>query len=310
MFQNSPQEFSSETHASMGHAVTENRSKNATTPPSVNFHLTKYCNMKCKICYATFHDLGHVKHDFEKSCEIIHALAEAGFEKLTFAGGEPTLVKELPELAKWAKELGLVTTIVTNGSKLSDQSFFDQLTPHLDWVAISIDSVEEAKNIQSGRAVLGKEALTASYYCELHQKLRDQGIKTKINTVVSAYNHEESFTQFINGCQPNRWKVLQALPIDGQNSQYQAEFKVSDAHFKAFQERHANINSATKVVFEEISLIKGSYIMVSPEGKFYDNTSNGYRYSERLLDVGVEEALAQIDFDMAKFLNRGGKYQW
>ena len=39
--------------------------------PSINYHLTKSCNMKCKFCFATFNDLGVVKHNLENSKKII-----------------------------------------------------------------------------------------------------------------------------------------------------------------------------------------------------------------------------------------------
>jgi radical S-adenosyl methionine domain-containing protein 2 len=278
--------------------------------PSVNYHLTKYCNMKCNFCYATFHDLGTVKHDYEKSLAIVTAIAEAGFQKITFAGGEPTLVKELPELAKHAKECGLVTTIVTNGSGLADQSYYDRLISHLDWVAISIDSTNDELNIKSGRALAGNRPLSVNFYTDLHKKLRASGVKTKINTVVSATNHEEDMSGFINSCEPDRWKILQALPVEGQNSEHTGTFEVTDAQFKAFLQRNSNVSSNTALVAEEIELIKGSYIMISPEGKFYDNTTQGYTYSEEILKVGIHEALKQVNFDLDKFNLRGGNYKF
>lgn len=77
--------------------------------PSVNYHLWEPCNMRCKFCFATFQD---VKHSIlpkghlpkEQAIEVILQLAEIGFEKITFAGGEPTLCPWLPELIATAKE--------------------------------------------------------------------------------------------------------------------------------------------------------------------------------------------------------------
>ena len=64
--------------------------------PSVNFHLWKPCNMKCRFCFATFQDIGqealpkgHLPR--EDSLAVVEALATAGFNKINFAGGEPTL---------------------------------------------------------------------------------------------------------------------------------------------------------------------------------------------------------------------------
>ena len=81
--------------------------------------------MKCKFCFATFNDLGVVKHNLEKSKRIVAEVAKNGFSKITFAGGEPTLIKELPEIVKYAKELGLITTIVTTGAKLSESPLLE-----------------------------------------------------------------------------------------------------------------------------------------------------------------------------------------
>lgn len=310
MFKNQPSSSPSNRNETKVSKQEASAPKKPLVPPTVNFHLTKYCNMKCTFCYATFHDLGAVKHDFQRSKEIVSALAAAGFQKITFAGGEPTLVKELPELARLAKELGMVTTIVSNGSRLEDQEYYEQLVPHLDWVAISIDSIQDEVNVKSGRALAGGKALSAKFYVELLQKLRSSGVKTKINTVVSSYNAGEDLTEFINLCQPTRWKILQALPVEGQNSAHFGEFEVHSSAYKAFVDRHSNIASRTVVVSEEIELIKGSYIMVSPEGKFYDNTGSGYVYSDPILSVGVEKALDQINFDPQKFDRRGGNYEF
>src|SRR5262245_52238736 len=118
--------------------------------PAVNFHLWEPCNMRCKFCFAAFQD---VKHSIlpkghlpkEQAIEVVHHLADIGFEKITFAGGEPTLCPWLPDLISTAKQAGLTTMIVSNGSKLTD-SFLQNNSNHLDWIAVSIDSVNSDTN--------------------------------------------------------------------------------------------------------------------------------------------------------------------
>lgn len=82
----------------------------ASAMPSVNFHLWKPCNMKCRFCFATFQDVeqdispkGHLTR--EDCLAVVDALAGAGFEKINFAGGKPTLCPWLPDLILRAKEL-------------------------------------------------------------------------------------------------------------------------------------------------------------------------------------------------------------
>ena len=64
--------------------------------PTVNYHLWKPCNMRCKFCFAAFKDIGqHILpkgHLGRENCMlVVESLAQAGFRKINFAGGEPTL---------------------------------------------------------------------------------------------------------------------------------------------------------------------------------------------------------------------------
>ncbi|MCY4580897.1 MAG: radical SAM protein, partial [Chloroflexi bacterium] len=113
--------------------------------PSVNFHLWRPCNMKCGFCFATFQDIdpdnlpkGHIGRD--DCISVVEALGEAGFQKINFAGGEPTLCPWLSELITRASDIGLVTSIVTNGSRITPD-WLQSVEGHLDWTALSIATV-------------------------------------------------------------------------------------------------------------------------------------------------------------------------
>jgi len=60
--------------------------------------------------------------------------------KVTFAGGEPLLSITVLEDIAHAKRAGLVTSLVTNGSLLTEEKL-RHLAPVLDWLTISIDSL-------------------------------------------------------------------------------------------------------------------------------------------------------------------------
>jgi radical S-adenosyl methionine domain-containing protein 2 len=278
--------------------------------PSVNYHLNDACNMRCKFCFATFKDLGVVKHDAQKSKQIIQKLAEAGFEKITFAGGEPTLVKELPELIKYAKSLGLITCLVTNGQKLLEPGYADALIPNLDWLAVSIDSLNAESNLNSGRFQKGKNPLHEEELKRILNYFKGANVKIKINTVVSKFNVNEDLNGFILNVKPNRWKILQALRVDGQNTAHFGEFEVTNDEFQTFLLRHQPVANRISVIKETTELIQGSYIMVSPDGRFFDDTKGFHTYSDPILNIGVKPALEQVSFNFDKFLNRGGLYNW
>ena len=279
--------------------------------PSVNFHLWEPCNMRCKFCFATFQDVkqtilpkGHLPET--EALEVVKKIAAAGFEKITFAGGEPMLCKWLPNLIKTAKRLGMTTMIVTNGSKLTD-AFLEENKPYLDWIAISIDSLEDENNIKIGRAIIGKKPLSKEFYYDLINKVHEYGYGLKINTVVNKVNYRDNFVRFIEYAQPKRWKVLQVLPIAGQNDVRVDDFKISIDEYTHFLNTHKTVNT---IIPESNDEIKGSYVMVDPAGRFFDNAIGTHNYSKPILEVGIKEALKTMNYDICKFLNRGGIYDW
>jgi len=270
--------------------------------------------MRCKFCFATFQDVkysilpkGHLPK--EQAVEVVLQLAEIGFEKITFAGGEPTLCSWLPELITTAKDAGLTTMIVSNGSKLTD-SFLQANKNHLDWIAVSIDSLNATTNIETGRAVSGKTPLQSDYYFSLVDRIKQHGYGLKINTVVSSKNCNENMNEFIRYAKPKRWKLLQVLPMKGQNDLNIDNFKISDEQFQNFISNHSDLQDITNIVPESNNQMKGSYAMVDPAGRFYDNAEGTHNYSRPILEIGSRLAIQQVNYDFSKFVERGGIYNW
>lgn len=270
--------------------------------------------MRCKFCFATFKDVkrsilpkGHLaKAD---AIKVVSQLGEIGFEKITFAGGEPTLCPWLPDLIQAAKAASMTTMIVTNGSNLSNE-FLEVNRAYLDWIAVSIDSLNPETNIQSGRAIAGSRPLSLAYYLQLTDRIKHYGYGLKINTVVNSKNFKEDISELIRHAIPSRWKIFQVLPIEGQNDQNIAAFKVSQEEFLGFIERHKGLDHLTKIIPESNEAMKGSYAMVDPAGRFYDNSRGKHHYSRPILEVGARSAIRDVDYDLNKFIERGGIYDW
>ena len=284
--------------------------------PSVNFHLWEPCNMRCGFCFATFQDVkrdmklpkGHLP---EEDCiSVVDRIAEFGFEKINFAGGEPTLCPWLPDLIVRAKEHRMVTSIVTNGSRITDQ-WLRNLNGSLDWIGLSIDTVDPEKLVRLGRAIAGKVPITEAEYLDIIGEIKRHKIRLKINTVVTSVTWKENFTQFIRLAKPERWKLLQALPVKGQNDAHIADFEITADQFEAYVQRNRIVeNNGITVVPENNEAMTESYVMIDPAGRFFDNVQGSYRYSEPILKIGVEKALKQVSIDPERFRQRGGEYDW
>lgn len=282
--------------------------------PSVNFHLWQPCNMKCGFCFARFLDVkqeilpkGHLNR--EDCHEVVRLLAESGFDKINFAGGEPTLCPWLPELIRAAHNGGMATSVVTNGTKITGE-WLDAVAGHLDWIAVSIDTVDPVRLARIGRTTAAGP-LTERDYLAVVNLVKERGIRLKVNTVVSSANWDEDFTDFIAKARPERWKILQALPVVGQNDDDIERFAVSPAQFEAYLTRNGSASeNGTAVVPEDNGLMRGSYVMVDPAGRFFDNTQGEHRYSRPIISVGVAEALRDVTVRPDLFRRRNGLYNW
>lgn len=282
----------------------------ATKSLSVNFHLWEPCNMRCIFCFATFQDVkksvlpkGHLSE--EEALEVINLLADYGFGKITFVGGEPTLCPWLRTLNYQARQQTLTTMLVTNGSTILTGKL--DYTHEFDWVALSVDSLSDRTNLQNGRAITGKSPICKRDYDKIIDLLHRNDTRIKINTVVTQTNFQEDFHEFIEFARPERWKVFQVLPVAGQNDECITDYLINQEEFNHFIHKHQDIPQMVKESNDDMS---GSYLMIDPAGRFFDNTTGTYKYSKSILEIGVEDALTQIAFDIEKFQKRGGSYQW
>ena len=270
--------------------------------------------MKCKFCFARFKESR--EHFYEKkedvnkknSSIIINSACEAGITKISFAGGEPLLCPWLSELLTEAKQLGMTTMIISNGYLLSEK-WLNENAKNIDWFTLSIDSLSHQTNLKLGRSVKDK-TISRERYFKLTSMIKKHGIKLKINTTVTSHNWRDDFIEFIETVEPERWKIFQVLPVKGQNDLEFNSLKVNNEQFSKFVDMHNQIQSNCRIVSENNDAMRGSYLMIDPSGRFYDNSAGSYHFSDPIWDIGWENAIKQISVSSNKFLNRGGLYNW
>lgn len=283
----------------------------------INWHITEACNYRCKFCYSQWNNTCELHRQQGEVERLIEQLAgyfihsdnplrqKMGYSsvRLNFAGGEPLLLKERAVNAiHAAHRAGFKLSVITNGHFLNEQ-FIEQAGSMLDMVGISFDSQDSAGQANIGRVDRHGQGISARDLIARVEMLRKQrpDIAVKINTVVNGVNWQEDFNQLISQINPCRWKVLQVLPVLDR-----VDLSVNAGQFQAFVERH---NALTvPVVVEDNQCMAGSYLMIDPAGRFYQNAFQriGYDYSHPILQVGVEQALSQITFAPEHFAARYG----
>ena len=140
---------------------------------------------------------------------------------------------------------------------------------------------------------------------------RERGIRLKINTVVTRSNCDEDLTGFIARARPERWKLLQVLPVVGQNDGAVDDQVITPEQFAGYVTRNQRVvEMGVAVIPESNELMTGSYVMVDPAGRFFDNTAGAHVYSRPINQVGVDAALREVSIDPARFRLRDGLYDW
>ncbi len=275
---------------------------------SVNYHLTKKCNMFCKGCFARYEKATDNTNYISTLKEVVKYSDSNNIKKrkINFVGGEPTLIKKLPELVQFMSENGFITSIVTNGTFITEK-YLNGFTVKPDWIGVSIDSFLTETNGLLGRFT--KNNMNYDYF-KICKTIKNNGIKLKINTMINKYNFNEIMAESILKISPNRWKVLQFLKVNGENEQFSDELAVSEKEFNLFKYNHSIVSTEVNSVFETTNDLTGSYLMISPDGCFFDNTNGLLSFSNPLRETGFENALKEINFSKQKLINRLGLYNW
>lgn len=278
----------------------------ATFPTSLDWHVWMPCNLACRFCFKTLPGFLSAKPvgsplalNRAEARRILEILKCSGIEKITYAGGEPTLHPFLHELLEWSHDLGMTVMVVTNGH-LFTEGYVLRIAPFLDAVKISIDSADEATQKALGRG--GGDHVARAL--EAARLVKQHEVPLMLNTVVTALNWNEDMTPLVSQLAPVRWKVFQALPEKGENDRFRDW--ASDEQFRRFLETNARGNP----VSEPNDLMRGSYIMMDPLGRLMQDSPGHYVYSVPVQEVGFIRALAQVGWDSERFVRRGGLYGW
>jgi radical S-adenosyl methionine domain-containing protein 2 len=285
-------------------------------PITVNMHILRECNYRCRGCFAGFPNVD-ARLSAESAKRLIDRLVDSPpilgrykVTKVTFAGGEPTLHPELPELLAHAHGLGLTTCIVTNAHRLSrDQGLRGRLGPALVWLAVSLDGPTEAINQAYGRG--NGDALARVREAVRSMRAEFPCIRLKVNTVVMALNWDTSMVDVIAELAPERWKVLQVTRLEGENDDTHSQLAVTPEQFDHFVSRHSEaLPPGLTMVPEREGQVQGSYLMVDPDGHLFANVGGRMIRGPSLLTTSLDHAAQLVSWDPAAFVARGGAYDW
>jgi 12,18-didecarboxysiroheme deacetylase len=137
-------------------------------------------------CYAHAKDLSFKNELSTKEGKVLlDDLSQFGVPVILFSGGEPTIRKDLPELAAYAISKGMRAVISTNGTLISQKMACILKDIGLSYVGISVDGMEEINDRFRGVKGAFNAALEGIKNC------KDAGIKVGLRFTINKFNVNE-----------------------------------------------------------------------------------------------------------------------
>lgn len=109
---------------------------------SAYFHVTDRCNFHCVGCYSYVDERNNKKDlSIDQLYHELDELALNGVKSIVISGGEPFIREDIGEVCEYAKRLGIVTNIITNGTMPHDR--YRKALPFIDEISVSVDGYNE-----------------------------------------------------------------------------------------------------------------------------------------------------------------------
>lgn len=159
------------------------------------FAITSACNCKCKMC--NMHEQKPESINLNDAQKVLDFLSDNSFLISYFTGGEPTLHPHIVDIVDYANDLGLVTSITTNGT-LCKEKLKELKDAGLYMLSVSLDHYDPhiCEEIRGFKGIFEREINIIKYAKEL-------GIKyyplTYLNPLFLEDNSElEKMIDFVN----------------------------------------------------------------------------------------------------------------
>lgn len=159
-------------------------------PLSGTVDFTHRCNLNCVHCYLgskrISQDRRHEELSTAQWLSLIDQFLEAGCLFLLITGGEPLLREDFAHIYGYAKKSGLLVTVFTNGTLVTDEiaDLFEDLPPQGVEITLYGATAETYEKITG---------VKGSYEQCLQgmEKLRNRQIRLSLKTVLMTLNHHE-----------------------------------------------------------------------------------------------------------------------
>ena len=153
------------------------------TPITAGVYINDVCNYHCMMCDIRMKE-HPVIYPREAQERDIDALSNMGVIYYSISGGEPTLVKDLPERLAYAGKKFPYVHLVTNGSTMTVDLAKRLGATGIQEISVSLDGLEEFHNQMRGVSNAFKKGWHAIHLLRTHAPKID----VVINSILTPYN--------------------------------------------------------------------------------------------------------------------------
>jgi len=187
------------------------------------WELTMGCNMRCKHCGSSCADKLEGELTTEEALKLCDDLKELDIEYITLSGGEPTIRKDWPIIAKQLSKNGIIPNIITNGWILDEALVKKAKESDINTMAISIDGLKSTHDYirREGSFDRSIKAL---------KLIKDGGVYPAVITTVNSVNINEleEMYELFSEIGVVTWQMQMALPMG--NFVHQTEWYLEPEH--------------------------------------------------------------------------------
>lgn len=111
------------------------------------WNFTNLCNLRCRHCYQDAqHERLADELTLEEKLDLVDQMGRAYTPMIAFAGGEPTISKDLLPVLHRCREYGIHASIATHGGTLTPARVKELADAGVKYVEVSLDSVHPEKH--------------------------------------------------------------------------------------------------------------------------------------------------------------------
>ena len=153
--------------------------------PVVVWCTTKRCNLNCMHCYSGGNTASDGELSTDEAKRMLDELKDCGSPFMILSGGEPFLRADVFELGHYAREIGLMIIVSSNGTIVTPEIAAKTADAGFGYVGVSLDGLSETNNYFRGSEDAYNNALQGM------RNLRNAGIKTGLRYTITRFNCHE-----------------------------------------------------------------------------------------------------------------------